>query len=192
MTAVHEEQTSAARARVHDAALRLFAEHGVSGTSLQMIADELGVTKAAVYWHYRSKDDIVLGVITPHLEKLADVVETARARRGRRARVETVVTGLADLVVRTRRVYVVLTGDPVATDLLHRHETLHTVGDDLLDLLTGPEADDTDRVAALMFLAGVVGPLRNPACASIPDDDLRELLVENGRRLLLTRSRARH
>jgi hypothetical protein len=38
-----------AQTRVIEAALALFAEHGISGTSLQMIADAIGVTKAAVY-----------------------------------------------------------------------------------------------------------------------------------------------
>ena len=54
-----------ARARVIDAALALFADHGVNGTSLQMIADHLGVSKASVYYQFHSKDDIVLAVIRP-------------------------------------------------------------------------------------------------------------------------------
>jgi AcrR family transcriptional regulator len=37
---------SAAQDRIVNAALELFAEHGVGGTSLQMIADSIGVTKA--------------------------------------------------------------------------------------------------------------------------------------------------
>ena len=50
---------SAAQGRVIDAALDLFAEHGVGGTSLQMIADEIGVTKAAVYHQFKTKEQIV-------------------------------------------------------------------------------------------------------------------------------------
>ena len=51
---------SAAQTRILVAALDLFAEHGVSGTSLQMIADALGVTKAAVYHQFKTKDEIAL------------------------------------------------------------------------------------------------------------------------------------
>ncbi len=43
-----EVAPSAAQARIIAAASTLFARHGVGGTSLQMIADEIGVTKAAV------------------------------------------------------------------------------------------------------------------------------------------------
>ena len=39
---------SAAQTRIIEAALRVFTRNGVGGTSLQMIADEIGVTKAAV------------------------------------------------------------------------------------------------------------------------------------------------
>ena len=51
-----------AQTRVLDAAFNLIAQHGVSGTSLQMIADEIGVTKAAVYRQFKSKDDIVIAL----------------------------------------------------------------------------------------------------------------------------------
>src|SRR5262252_8483226 len=51
-----------AQTRIIDAALVLFAQHGISGTSLQMIAHAIGVTKAAVYHQYNTKDEIVLAV----------------------------------------------------------------------------------------------------------------------------------
>jgi AcrR family transcriptional regulator len=45
---------SAAQTRVIAAALELFSRNGVGGTSLQMIADEIGVTKAAIYYQYKT------------------------------------------------------------------------------------------------------------------------------------------
>src|SRR5262245_61648465 len=51
---------SAAQLRIIDAALELFTRHGVGGTSLQMIADALGVTKAAVYHQFKTKEEIVV------------------------------------------------------------------------------------------------------------------------------------
>ena len=41
---------------VLDAALDLFIEQGFDGTSLRQIAEQLGVTKAALYYHFESKD----------------------------------------------------------------------------------------------------------------------------------------
>jgi len=54
---------SPAQRRVATAAMELIAEHGVSGTSLQMIADALGVTKAAVYHQFKTKEAIVIAAM---------------------------------------------------------------------------------------------------------------------------------
>ena len=67
------------RRRVIEAAVELFAEHGVTGTSLQMIADHLGVTKAAVYYQFHAKEDIVLAVLEEALVDMTAFVTAAEA-----------------------------------------------------------------------------------------------------------------
>jgi AcrR family transcriptional regulator len=47
------------RERILDAALELFVAQGYDGTSLRQIAEQLGVTKAALYYHFESKEDIL-------------------------------------------------------------------------------------------------------------------------------------
>ena len=48
------------RERILDVALELFNEHGYDKTSLREIAEQLGVTKAALYYHFEKKEDILL------------------------------------------------------------------------------------------------------------------------------------
>src|SRR6204780_2621097 len=50
------------RERILDIALELFTEHGYDKTSLREIADELGFTKAALYYHFERKEDILLAL----------------------------------------------------------------------------------------------------------------------------------
>ncbi|MBM9620144.1 TetR/AcrR family transcriptional regulator [Streptomyces zhihengii] len=50
------------RQRIQDVALELFAEQGYEKTSLREIAEALGVTKAALYYHFRTKEDIVISL----------------------------------------------------------------------------------------------------------------------------------
>ncbi len=50
------------RQRILEVALDLFTEHGYDGTSLREIADELGITKAALYYYFESKEDIFLAL----------------------------------------------------------------------------------------------------------------------------------
>src|SRR5678815_462455 len=93
---------TAAQTRIIDAALVLFAEHGISGTSLQMIADAIGVTKAAVYHQYNAKDEIVRAVAEVVLAGLEAAVDDAEAERSRsRARV-LLIARMIDLAVETR------------------------------------------------------------------------------------------
>jgi AcrR family transcriptional regulator len=47
------------RERILDVALDLFVAQGYDGTSLRQIAERLGVTKAALYYHFESKEDIL-------------------------------------------------------------------------------------------------------------------------------------
>ncbi|MGY0485885.1 TetR/AcrR family transcriptional regulator [Streptomyces sp. WG-D5] len=47
------------RQRIQDVTLELIAEQGYEKTSLREIAERLGVTKAALYYHFRTKEDIV-------------------------------------------------------------------------------------------------------------------------------------
>jgi AcrR family transcriptional regulator len=61
------------RTAVVSVATRLFAAHGFDGTSLQAIADELGLTKAAVLHHFASKEALraaVLETIFDHFREL--------------------------------------------------------------------------------------------------------------------------
>src|SRR5208283_2368424 len=58
------------RARIRHVALELFAEQGYERTSLREIAERLGVTKAALYYHFKSKEDIVRSFTEDHFARL--------------------------------------------------------------------------------------------------------------------------
>ena len=60
----------------------LFAEHGFTGTSITMIADACGVSKALMYHYYRSKDAVLFDLLEDHLQHLVAVVEAAGQSAG--------------------------------------------------------------------------------------------------------------
>src|SRR6187399_354387 len=53
-----KEQALATRERLLDAAQTLFREHGVTRTSLAEVATAAGMTRGAVYWHFKDKADL--------------------------------------------------------------------------------------------------------------------------------------
>jgi AcrR family transcriptional regulator len=176
----------AGRLALHETALRQFARNGVEGTSLQAIADEMGVSKAAVYYHYKTKDELVLGVLEPVIAQLTAMVERIKARRGRQARLDELVTGIVGLAIDNHERFAVILGDPAVGNILSEHAV--TQGwDNLKDLFGGLESDPFIHAALSLFITGLLGPLRDPELAAMGPERLRELLIESGRRLLQVR-----
>jgi len=53
-----KEEAQATRSHILDTAERVFEQHGVSGTSLNEIAKSAGLTRGAIYWHFKDKADL--------------------------------------------------------------------------------------------------------------------------------------
>ncbi|WP_026341518.1 TetR/AcrR family transcriptional regulator [Actinomadura atramentaria] len=184
---IQRRRPGAARERVLAAALELFARHGVHGTSLQMIADEIGVTKAAVYHQFRSKDDIVRAVIAPALDRLAEVTAAAERRRGRAARAEVVLAGIVDLVVEHRHLTAVLQSDPAIMGMLRATPEMRAVEQRVFDLLTGPDPAPETVVATVMVSGGLMSAATGLLLDDFDDDALRRHLLAGAHRLLRLR-----
>lgn len=172
----------AAQTRVITAALELFAVHGVAGTSLQMIADALGVTKAAVYHQFRTKDEIVLAAAEMDMARLEGALDAAEAEAGGAQALDLLLVRLVDLAVDHRRMVSMLQNDPVMVRLLTAHEPFRQLMDRLYRLLAGDE--DDARVAAAMLSAAIGGAVVHPLVADVDDDTLRADLLHLTRRFL--------
>ena len=72
------------RSRVQKVALELFAEQGYEKTSLREIAERLGVTKAALYYHFKSKEDIVHSFTDDYFAELDALLDWAKNQPPRR------------------------------------------------------------------------------------------------------------
>ena len=57
--AIGKSKKEALRRTVLEAAAKLFAQHGFGGTNLQDIADSLGISRPALYYYFKSKEDIL-------------------------------------------------------------------------------------------------------------------------------------
>ena len=173
-----------ARTRVIEAALALFAEHGVNGTSLQMIADHMGVSKASVYYQFHSKDDIVLAVIRPVFADLDQLATAIEAEERGPARQEAAITGFVELAVRHRRVTAVFYRDPAIDTLVNSHEECSAINRRLRTVLGLDGADTETRVTMSLVISGVYGSAMDPELQDIPDGELHRILLQSARRLL--------
>ncbi|QRP44174.1 TetR/AcrR family transcriptional regulator [Amycolatopsis sp. FDAARGOS 1241] len=181
-TAVPAEDT---RTRLLGTALKLFAEHGVEGTSLQMIADALGVTKAAVYYHFKTKAEITEAVAAPAIRELDALVSEAATQRRRGAQVDHLLDGFVDLVVRHRVLVALFSSDPgINRAIENSTRGMEGFKNALIDILAGPDPDISSRVSALVTLTGLAMTGGSPDIAHLDDESLRRELVDVGRRLL--------
>ena len=166
--AVQAERT---RQQILQTAQRLFADRGYDATSLQMIADEMGLTKAAVYYYFRAKSEILHAIMLPGVQRLEALLDDAAAIRGQRARLEFLVSGFVDFLVQNRHYPVMAATDPAARrDNVDESATLRQRA---LTLIFGDNPTGAQRLAggAAFFI-----PECLPDLADLTDEELREAL----------------
>jgi AcrR family transcriptional regulator len=158
--APHEVRTrSDTRARIQQVALELFAEQGYDKTSLREIAERLDVTKAALYYHFKSKEDIVRSLVEDYFGQIDALIGWAKTQP------RTPET--RDEILR-RYVQIVADGSDAFRMLHHNQAALNSLssakqrGDlfrermtGLIDALTEPGAGLPERLRAAMTLGGV-------------------------------------
>jgi AcrR family transcriptional regulator len=177
-------QASAAQQRVIAAALGLFAEHGINGTSLQMIATALGVSKAAVYHQFPSKDEIVLAVAEVELRQVEAALDAAEAAEDSAAARDALLTGLIDIAVARRHTLSVLQGDPAMIRFLAEHEPFQKTITRLYWILLGGEGTEESLIPAAMVTGAIGGAVLHPLVVDLDDETLRKELLRLARRLM--------
>lgn len=172
------------RDRLLTCALRLFALHSFAGTSLQMIADNLGVTKAAIYHHFKTRDDILTAVLKPALEELRDLITAAEAHRTPHARADALLVGFVDMTVRHRELIGIIGIDPGVAHALSTHPDIAELFGKPLTLLAAAEPSPAGEINASLALSGIACTASSPMLTHLDDETLRDHLLAAGRRLL--------
>lgn len=162
------------RQRLLDVATRLISQNGFAGTSLQMIADELGFTKAAIYYHFRTRDQLLIALMEPLLHQIRQVVEMAESQRTPRTQMDAMVQGFARVVARNRSLAAVMVFDPSVHRVLQLQPDWGDLISRQLSLLMQLDSGATGVIKATALLTGLAG-----AATGAPEDiDEHALIVE--------------
>jgi AcrR family transcriptional regulator len=178
------ETRTPAQRRILEAAMDLIAEHGVGGTSLQMIADAIGVTKAAVYHQFRTKDEIVIAVTEGELARLQDALLTAEAEASRVRARELLLHSVIEMAIARRRWIAMLTYDPVIVRLLGEHEPFPAFVTRLYAVLLDEDRSIETQVSAAVLSGAIAGGVANPLVTDVDDDVLRSVMLDLVQRML--------
>ena len=142
-----------------------------------MIADALGVTKAAVYHQFRTKDEIVLAVAEAELARLEGVIDTAEAEPSAAQARDQLVTGMVDLAVEHRRTMSAILSDPVIVRFYAKHDPFRRVMDRLSRVLLGDDSRPDAHVSVAMLTAAISGAVMHPLVVGLDDETLRARVV---------------
>ncbi len=165
------------------AALDLFADHGVTGTSLQMIADSVGVTKAAIYHQFKTKEAIVIGVTEVVLARLEHALEEAEAEPSREAGRLLLLTSVIELAIERRRWVNALQGDPAMIRTLGEHAPFVDLMNRVYALLLDEAADDASLMRTAIVSAAIGAAIVHPLVVHLDDETMRVELLRVTRRL---------
>jgi AcrR family transcriptional regulator len=147
------------RARIQQVAVELFTEHGYEGTSLREIAERLDVTKAALYYHFKSKEDIVRSLVEDYFGQVDALVAWGREQRRTAGLRAEIVSRYVTIVAEGDQVFRMLHQNQAAVSTMasakSRGELFKERMHSLIDLLTGPDAPVEERLRAAMALGGI-------------------------------------
>jgi AcrR family transcriptional regulator len=177
------------RERILDVSLDLFIEKGFDGTSLREIAERLGITKAALYYYFSSKDDILMAL---HMRLHAIGKDALRRLREEPVSLElwgSLLDRLLDEMVAQHKIFLLHDRNQAAFEKLHRkdHDAEHEdLQQRLREILADPAVALRDRVRmacsfgavfATLFMAGDAFADTDPVSfRALLNDAVRDLI----------------
>ncbi len=162
------------KARAQAVARELFLQQGVRGTSLQEIADRLGITKPALYYHFSSREELVRSIVQPLIEDGDAFVAELESRPPRGPR--PLLEGYFDFHFKHREVVALMVRELVALADLGLVDRVLDWRLRLAALLVGDDPSLADATRATVALGGLADCVL--VFADEPVDALRTAAVD--------------
>jgi len=119
MCVVTDDADAGTRERILDVALKLFATRGYEGTSIRDIAEQMHMTKAAIYYHFPAKDQILANILFPALGRLDALLSAHDAAEGP-IDLRGLVGELIDVIAEVGPKVVILLDDPAVGSRIYK------------------------------------------------------------------------
>ncbi|MRH86464.1 TetR family transcriptional regulator [Nocardia sp. SYP-A9097] len=174
--------TDDSRTRILRTALELFADRGYYAVSVREIAEQVGLTKTAVLYHFSNKSDIVAALVEPLLVETEAALATVREIEDPDSARWAVVESLIDIWLTHRQLLRMHMQDQALSANPATFARLRDIALSAQQLLAGPEPGLADRVRAAQIYAALSDPV--VVFADQPVTELRAAIIEGAQRLL--------
>jgi AcrR family transcriptional regulator len=168
------------RTRIQHIALELFTENGYEATSLREIAERLGFTKAALYYHFKTKDEIVDSLVDERANRMAELVAWAQTQpRTLESRCE-VLRRYSDMLHQQEHHALVRFFERNQSSMA-QHKAGAVMKErlrELQDMLADPSAPLTKRIRASLAIFALHSTWFSVPDPSVTDDQRRDASLE--------------
>jgi AcrR family transcriptional regulator len=163
------------RETISAVALELFLQQGYEHTSMREIADRVGITKASLYYHHRSKQELLLAIVEPLVAEWRAIVAEAETLDHTPEHIRHVLGRSLDAMLGHRAAAGIFLRDAVAVlaALVPLWPELLDIGTRLHTWLAGPSPAPADLVRGMAATEVLGTALR--AAAVLPELDETEL-----------------
>ncbi|MEV5203695.1 TetR/AcrR family transcriptional regulator [Streptomyces sp. NPDC053720] len=134
------------RQRIQDVALELFAEQGYEKTSLREISERLDVTKAALYYHFKTKEDILVGIFEDLNRPVEELLAWGKEQPRTLETKKEILNRYSDALVAAAPLFRFMQENQAAVRELSIGKTVKERVLGLVDLFMEPDASLVDQV----------------------------------------------
>ena len=178
---VEAPEARSTRERILDVALDLFIEKGYDRTSLREIAEPLGFSKAALYYHFASKEDILMALHLRLHEFGLDALSQLGDQEPTPARWADLLDKIVDQMLAHRKIFLLHQRNQAAFEALHReeHDAQHEdLQANLERVLSDERISVRDRVRMAASFGAVLGGIfmSGDAFGDVPSSELSDIL----------------
>ncbi|PWI17193.1 TetR family transcriptional regulator [Streptomyces sp. Act143] len=146
MDGTRQRRRGNTRQRIQDVALELFAEQGYEKTSLREIAERLEVTKAALYYHFKTKEEILVSIFDDLTQPILDLIDWGKRQPHTLETKQEIVRRYSDILADAAPLFRFMQENQATVRELRVGETFKERMQGLRDIMIDPSADLVDQV----------------------------------------------
>ncbi|MGW0509365.1 TetR/AcrR family transcriptional regulator [Streptomyces olivaceoviridis] len=149
MDGTKQQRRGNTRQRIQDVALELFAEQGYEKTSLREIAERLDVTKAALYYHFKTKEEIIVSLFADLTKPIEDLIEWGGQQPHTLETKQEIVRRYSEALAGAEPLFRFMQENQATVRELRIGDTFKDRMRGLRDILIDPEAELVDQVRSV-------------------------------------------